>query len=68
MFANIAWIVLLVAVVLTMFFARVSDAGPATLTKAGDAVATRVSGRVILILLWIFVGVHLFTRYTVPGH
>jgi hypothetical protein len=68
MFGTTAWIALFLAVVLIMFFAQFRDAGPATLTKTGDAVARRVPGRVILLLFWIFVGVHLFTRYTLPGH
>lgn len=68
MVGTIAWIVLLLAVVQIMFLSHRREAGTAALTKTGSAAATRVSGRVILLLFWIFVGVHLFTRYTLPGH
>jgi multidrug resistance efflux pump len=68
MVGTIAWIALFVAIVQIMFFSHTQESRTATITKTGDAVATRVSGRVILLLFWIFVGVHLFTRYTLPGH
>jgi hypothetical protein len=29
-------------------------------------IESRMTGRAILILLWVFVGFHLFVRYTVP--
>ena len=40
---------------------RVSSLG-----RALSMMAQRTSGRAILILLWVFVGFHLFARYTVP--
>jgi hypothetical protein len=68
MVGTFAWIALFLAVVQIMFFSHRRDAGTAALTKTGSAVATRVLGRVILLLFWIFIGVHLFTRYTLPSH
>jgi hypothetical protein len=68
MVGSIAWIALFLAVVQIMFFSHRRGTGTTALTKTGSAVATRASGRVILLLFWIFVGAHLFTRYTLPGH
>lgn len=68
MAGTIAWIALFVLVVQIMFLSHRRESRTATLSKTASAVATKVSGRVILLLFWIFVGVHLFTRYTLPGH
>jgi hypothetical protein len=39
-------------------------------TSLGDVVArlgSRRAGRLVLLVLWAFVGWHVFARYTVPG-
>ncbi|HEV7958940.1 MAG TPA: hypothetical protein VGP11_05725 [Acidimicrobiales bacterium] len=37
-----------------------------TIEQTGARIARSVLGRAILWFAWIFVGVHLFTRYTIP--
>jgi hypothetical protein len=68
MVGTIAWIALFCVVVQIMFLSHKRHSKTTTLAKTGNAVATRVSGRVILLLFWIFIGVHLFARYTLPAH
>ena len=36
--------------------------------RVAGMIARRLPGRVLLALIWVFVGVHLFSRYTIPGH
>jgi hypothetical protein len=68
MYGTVGWIVIL-AVGLSLEVASRSRAlKTPNLVRAGDLVATKVVGRTILVLFWIFVGIHLFTRYTLPGH
>jgi hypothetical protein len=64
--ASVIWLVLLVACVLIDVLGRLRPARISTLSRTTSMVARRTSGRVLLILLWVFVGFHLFARYTVP--
>jgi high-affinity nickel permease len=68
MWATIGWLVLLGLSVAIEAASRLRAGSTATLARLGAVIATRVSGRVVLILLWVFVGLHLFARYTIPGH
>jgi hypothetical protein len=63
--ATIAWIALLSASLLIELLARRERYDIASLSHAGAWVATRVVGRALLWILWIFVGLHLFARYGV---
>lgn len=62
---TIAWIVLLVASLLIELLSRRESSDVASLSQTGAWVATRVFGRAILWVLWLFVGLHLFARYGV---
>jgi hypothetical protein len=68
MYATIGWLVLLGAGLLIEVLGRLRPARISTLARLGAMLASRILGRVVLILIWIFVGVHLFARYTIPGH
>jgi hypothetical protein len=66
MIGDILWFVLLGASVTIEILARLVPARFATFTQLASSVASRRLGRLLLVLLWIFVGVHLFARYTIP--
>jgi hypothetical protein len=63
--ATVGWIVLLAASLVIELLSRREPRRLASLPQTGDWVATRVIGRALLWLLWIFVGLHLFARYGV---
>jgi len=60
------WIALLAAGVLLEVFGWLRPNRVSTLSRATAMIEQRIAGRVILIALWIFIGVHLFARYTIP--
>jgi len=66
MIGNILWFVLIGASVVIELLARRIPTRFATLTQFLVNVASRRAGRFLLLLLWVFVGVHLFARYTIP--
>jgi hypothetical protein len=66
MTVTIAWIVLLAATVVIEVVSRRRLQRVATIEQTGARLATWVLGRVVLWLAWIFVGLHLFARYTIP--
>ena len=66
MLATAPWSVLLVAGVLLEVLGRLRPNRVSTLNRAVAMIERRVSGRVVLILLWALVGFHLFARYTIP--
>jgi hypothetical protein len=66
MIGTVLWFVLLGAGLAVEVLARLHPRKFATLTQLGTKVASRGVGRFLLVLLWIFVGVHLFARYTIP--
>jgi hypothetical protein len=68
MYATVGWIVLVGVTVLIEVLARFGLVRTPTLAQLGAILASRIPGRVILILLWIFVGLHLFARYTLSRH
>ncbi len=68
MYGTIAWLALLALAVLFELLARRRRTKTSTLAQLGATIASRLPGRVLLVLVWIYVGVHLFTRYTLPGH
>jgi len=68
MFGTVSWIALLGAGLVLELASRLGAVRTPNLAQTGAFVATRVVGRVALLLFWVFVGVHLFTRYTLPGH
>lgn len=68
MLVTLVWLALLASIALIELLGRVRPSRASTLRRTGALLATRVSGRVILLLLWVFVGVHLFARYTIPHH
>jgi sorbitol-specific phosphotransferase system component IIC len=68
MFVTILWIALLALCALIELIGRARHERVATLSRTASLFATRIPGRVLLVLLWIFVGLHLFARYTVPSH
>jgi hypothetical protein len=61
------WLVLLALSVVVELIARLGGGRTSTLGRVGAAIAKTLSGRVLLLLLWMFVGLHLFSRYTLPG-
>jgi len=65
MLATALWSVLLVAGVLLEVSVGFAQSG-VYLNRAVAMIERRVSGRVVLILLWALVGFHLFARYTIP--
>lgn len=67
MVGTILWLILLGATVTLELVARWRDSKVATLPRVIEAAATPLVGRVILFGFWIFVGLHLFARYTLPG-
>jgi hypothetical protein len=67
MLATIGWTALLGAGVLIEVLSRLRLTRTPSLVRASALLATSLPGRVILILLWAFVGLHLFARYTIPG-
>jgi hypothetical protein len=63
---TVLWFVLLGGSLLLELLARLVPSRFSTLSQFGASVASLRTGRVLLILFWIFVGVHLFARYTIP--
>jgi hypothetical protein len=61
------WIALLVLCALIELSARVRPKRISTLSRTVSMLATRIPGRTLLVL-WVFVGFHLFARYTLPNH
>jgi hypothetical protein len=64
--ASALWLVLLVAAALVEFVARRRPNRVSTLHRATSMAAELLPARVVLIAFWMFVGVHLFARYTIP--
>jgi hypothetical protein len=64
--ATAIWISLLVVAALIEVLGRLRPTSVSTLSQATSMMARRISGRIVLILFWVFVGFHLFARYTIP--
>jgi hypothetical protein len=65
---SVVWWVLVVASVLLELLARVRPQVVAPLSRVGAQLARVLPLRVVLWAGWIFVGLHLFTRYTLSRH
>jgi hypothetical protein len=65
--ATVIWLALLVAGVLFEILGRLRPARVSTLNRAASLLTRRISGRLFLMSLWVFVGFHLFARYTIPS-
>ncbi len=65
MIGAVLWFVLLGAGLALEVLARLDPKRFATLAQCGAYLASHRVGRVVLVLLWVFVGVHLFARYTI---
>jgi hypothetical protein len=66
--ASALWLALLTAGVLIELVGRLRPNGVASLRRAASLGVEHITGRVLLIVFWLFVGFHLFTRYTLPHH
>ena len=66
MYGTVGWIVLLGAFVILEVLSRLNVTHTSSLARTGAMLAARLAPRILLLLLWIFVGLHLFTRYTIP--
>jgi hypothetical protein len=64
--ATALWLVFLIAGVFIELVARLRPKSVASLRRAASMGADHTSGRLVLIVFWLFVGVHLFARYTLP--
>lgn len=68
MFGTICWLVVLALGLLIELLSRAGRVTTPTLIRTGAFAARTVVGRLFLLAFWIFVGLHLFARYTLPGH
>jgi hypothetical protein len=66
--ATALWLVVLIAGAFIELVGRLRPNSVATLRRAVSMGAEHTSVRVLLILFWLFVGFHLFARYTLPHH
>lgn len=66
MYATAMWIALLTVSVALEVISWAAPRRISSLERTGARIAIRVSGRALLWALWIFVGLHLFARYTLP--
>lgn len=60
------WIALLVAGSMVEVIGRLYPNRVSTLERAASVLGRRIGGRALLTALWVFVGFHLFARYTIP--
>jgi hypothetical protein len=68
MYGTVGWIVLLGAGIVVEVLGRLHVTHTPSLARTGALLAARWTPRILLLLFWIFVGLHLFTRYTIPAH
>ena len=66
MFVSLIWLALLAAGVMWELYCTVVDRRWVSLTRIGAVIGESVTGRVLLVAAWAFVGLHLFARYTLP--
>lgn len=64
MTVEIAWAALAVVTVASELAARRAKGQLSTLGRLGAWIGRSLPGRALLWVAWVFVGVHLFTRYT----
>ncbi|MHB8245982.1 MAG: DUF6186 family protein [Acidimicrobiales bacterium] len=63
-----SWLVIFGAAIVLEAVCRVSRGRLPSLGQTVSTLAERLPWRVVLIVLWVFAGLHLFARYTIPGH
>lgn len=63
---TVVWWVLIVGSVIMEIVARVRPQVIAPLSRVGARFASVLPLRILLWVGWIFIGAHLFTRYTLP--
>ncbi|HVA08796.1 MAG TPA: hypothetical protein VNG12_18840 [Acidimicrobiales bacterium] len=68
MLGTTGWLVIAGAAIMWEAVCRASRGRFPGLGRTGSMLARRLPWRVVLIVLWMFAGLHLFARYTVPGH
>ena len=68
MIGTIGWLALLGSGLLLEILSRAGVLRTPALARSLALIGSSLSGRVILVLFWVFAGLHLFTRYTLPGH
>lgn len=61
------WIALALCALVIDLAARRRWGSRAGLGSVVALLASRLPGRVALAALWVFAGIHLFARYTIPG-
>jgi hypothetical protein len=66
MFVTAIWIALLIEGFLIEIVGRLRPNRVSTFNRAAAMIERRTAGRAMLILLWVFIGFHLFARYTIP--
>lgn len=66
MAVTVLWVALLAAAVAWEIVCRCSGGRWTSLGELAGAMAARRAGLVILLVLWAFVGWHVFARYTLP--
>jgi hypothetical protein len=62
------WWVLIVGSLAGELVARLRPSTIAPLSRVGARLAASVPLRIVLWAGWIFIGIHVFTRYTPPPH
>lgn len=67
MVVMIAWIVLAAAGLIWEIFCHLSGRRWTSLANIGSTLWSRLPGRLVLVVIWAFVGWHMFARYTLPG-
>jgi hypothetical protein len=67
MIGAIAWIVLLSAALAWEGWCRLARPRWLSVTDVCVAIASHPAGKVMLIAVWAFVGLHVFARYTLPA-
>jgi hypothetical protein len=67
MYGTIAWLVLLGAAAALESVGR-STGSFVTPSALVGKLSRRLPGRIVVVILWAFVGWHLFARYTIPLH
>jgi hypothetical protein len=65
---TVVWWALIVASVTMELVSHVRPTQVAPLSRLGAQLARILPLRVVLWAGWIFIGLHLFTRYTLPRH
>jgi hypothetical protein len=64
---TVLWLALLVGAAAWEIRCRRSGSRWIDLGQIGARMGSRIPGRIALLVVWAFIGWHLFARYTVPG-